>query len=315
MLNAILISSASSKLPLFFSVRSSLERHNLEYKIIVGDSNPLSLSSYFADDFWQMPSIEEITVSDFIEGCLERKIKLILPTRDGELEFYAKNYSLFEENGIQILISKLSSVRACLDKISFSQTLESTGFPVVPSFEKLPQGIKGGLAVKERFGAGSRSMFLNITAEEAELHALTLNSPIYQPFTHGQEISIDVWLSQDGSTGVASPRSRDLIIDGEAKVTSTFSNSDIEKISLDVCRELEITGICVLQGFITEDNNFVILECNTRFGGATTASINSGVPLLDLLLLDALQMDFNSVLKSIKRKNIVQVRAVHDYCF
>ena len=63
------------------------------------------------------------------------------------------------------------------------------------------------------------------------------------------------------------------------------------------------------------DKSVLFIECNARVGGATTASINSGVPLLDLLIADALKLDVDSILKQVIRRDLKQVRAPFDYCF
>ena len=44
-----------------------------------------------------MPIINESNLKKIIEGCKKRNIKIIIPTRDGELYFWAKNIEIFKK--------------------------------------------------------------------------------------------------------------------------------------------------------------------------------------------------------------------------
>jgi carbamoyl-phosphate synthase large subunit len=315
MLNAILVSSASGKIPLLKSLKESRICSELGYEIYAGDSDPNSLSFQFCESHWIMPKTNDEYIAELIEGCRERHIRIIIPTRDGELQFYSRNKQIFLDHGIQILIANEVAVEVCFDKKLFSDSLQCLGIAAIPTYLNLDSRVGESVVVKERFGAGSRNVALNLTPAEAEIYASSLENPIYQPMVSGREFSVDVWLSQDRKVAIASPRMRDLVIDGEAKVTSTFINKEIEDIAINLARAIGVTGISVLQGFILLNGEIVIIEYNARFGGATTASINSGIPMFDLALLNLIGESTDNLFSEIERKNIRQVRASFDYCF
>jgi carbamoyl-phosphate synthase large subunit len=315
MIHAILVSSASGKIPLLRALQESRICRDLGFEICAGDSNPKSLSFNFCEIYWVMPKTEDKYLSDIIDGCKERNIRVIVPTRDGELQFYSRNKKVFVDQGIQILVPSQDAIEVCFDKKLFSDSLESLDIPVIPSFLNLDNQVGNSVVVKERFGSGSQKIALNLAPLEAEIHATSLENPIYQPMVHGREFSVDIWIAQDLTRAIASPRMRDLVIDGEAKITTTFSNKEIEDLAIQLARSINVTGVSVLQGFILPNDQIVIIECNARFGGATTASINSGIPMFDLALLDLIGKSTDLLLAGITRRTIRQVRASFDYCF
>lgn len=310
-----MVSSASGKIPLIQALKNSITCVEFGYQIVAGDSDDKSLSFNFCEINWVMPPTIDMNLMEIVEGCKELRISVIIPTRDGELQFYARNKQLFEDYGIQVLIPELISVNRCFDKLLFSDYLSSLNLPVIPSYLELDNRLGTEVVVKKRYGSGSEDIGIGLSVQDANTHASTLDNPIYQPLVRGQEFSIDTWISKDRSVGIASPRWRNLVVNGEAKITTTFNDPKLEELTLKIIRALDVTGIAVIQGFLMEDNEIAIIECNTRFGGATTASINSGVPLLDLAILDLIGIDSTNIFSNIQRKPITQVRASFDYCF
>ena len=50
----------------------------------------------------------------------------------------------------------------------------------------------------------------------------------------------------------------------------------------------------MLQMFITPQNEFFLIECNPRFGGASTLSIKAGLESFKWAYLEALNLDISS---------------------
>jgi len=98
------------------------------------------------------------------------------------------------------------------------------------------------LVAKERFGAGSRGLGLNLRPGAAARHGATLEHPIYQPFVDGLEISIDAWMTSAGSVHGLVLRRRDWVIGGESQVTTTFRDPEIEREAAAVLEALGLRG-------------------------------------------------------------------------
>jgi carbamoyl-phosphate synthase large subunit len=315
MKNRILVSSSGNKVPLMLALRKATVDSELDLEIIAGDMNPASLSFNFADDFWVMPENVEANFLEISEGCKSRNINVIMPTRDQDLLFFAPYIKRLENENIKLMMPNSSAIERCHDKYLFQKYVKEKGFEAIPSFLHLEQVEGDSIVVKERFGSGSKDVYLSVSREKAKSLAKSVKNPLFQQMFNGNEISIDVWISRNGKIGLASPRFRQFVVDGESKVTTTFLNREIEEIAINVAKALGIVGICVIQGFVNADNSLSIIECNPRFGGATTASINSGFPLLELELRELLGRPFHTLITNLARKSIKQIRAEHDYSF
>ena len=96
MTSNLLISSCGSKVPLLKAAQDAFARLGLPGGVIAGDISESSLSFYFAKSHWIMPEICDQNLEVILAGCLERNVRLILPTRDEELLWFAKNLDSFK---------------------------------------------------------------------------------------------------------------------------------------------------------------------------------------------------------------------------
>lgn len=287
---AVLITSVSRKIPLIKTVRSAIHKLGAPIRLIGGDVNEDVLGKYFVDDFWQMPRLDQLSLEHLIEKCRQENIRFIIPTRDGELPFWAEVKPELEHQGIHVMISNIKAVTVCLDKLEFSNKGASLGFPVIPSYEALDH-IDGQTyqtyVVKERFGAGSASIGLNLSAEQARHHAELLKQPIFQPYISGIEVSIDVYVQKNGSVKGVVVRKRELVVNGESQVTTTFKHGQLEQMVAEFAKKLGLYGHVIFQAFIDEKDNIHFIECNSRFGGASRLSVEAGLDSFYWFLLEA----------------------------
>jgi carbamoyl-phosphate synthase large subunit len=276
-LGHVLVTSASRKAPLVRSAQKAARKIHPDIRVFAGDLDPEALTRYVADEFWQMPRTEDHEIDALVAGCKKRGIRTIFPTRDAELSFWAQHQPRFESEGIDVVVSPAASVRICLDKLAFARFGAEHGFPFIPAAEHPDQVGEGSYAVKERYGAGARKIGLGLGREAALEHAKTLKEPIYQPFVAGREISIDAWLDRSYQVKGLVLRSRDSVVDGESQVTTTFRDAAIEAVAQQILHALKLRGPVVMQVLIDVNHGVHVIECNTRFGGASTASISAGL--------------------------------------
>jgi carbamoyl-phosphate synthase large subunit len=118
---------------------------------------------------------------------------------------------------------------------------------------------------------------LHLTKEEAETHAHKLEYPIFQPFIEGQEWSVDLFRSSRGIVIGCVARRRDFIVKGESQMTTTHVFPSLEELCKKVADFLDIQGHAIFQVIEDQAGTFHIIECNPRFGGASTASIAVGL--------------------------------------
>lgn len=305
----ILISSCASKIRLIESVRQGVSKISKNIKIIGGDMSSTAISSYFVDDFWQMPKTNKIDIEKFIAECKLKSIKVIIPTRDGELEFYSKNKEMFKNEGIYVMVSELSSINKCIDKLEFSEVYKLSVIPSSLSIDDINADL---YVVKERFGAGSASIGINLTYNNAIKHAKSLKHPIFQPFISGKELSVDAYIDSKKNIKGVVIRERVLVVNGESQITKTIINKSLEELLKDIIKPMELYGHIILQAIIDEDGNINVIECNPRFGGASAISIKSGLDSFYWLYLESRGVNIDNYPFKKLDHEIKQVRSQRD---
>ncbi|MNZ93497.1 dTDP-4-dehydro-6-deoxyglucose reductase [compost metagenome] len=134
---SILITSSSKKVPLINSVRKAIAKLGQPVQVIAGDSNPNAISRYFADQFWEMPQLSTMSQAQFLQYCKNNNVEYVIPTRDGELEYFSEMKSLLQDNGVSVLVSDREALTVCLDKLAFYQQTTSMSVPVIPATEDI----------------------------------------------------------------------------------------------------------------------------------------------------------------------------------
>ncbi|MDG0794585.1 ATP-grasp domain-containing protein [Cohnella ginsengisoli] len=292
---SVLISSVSRKISLIRGVRTALDRIEGQrgWAVIGGDVDGDCLGSRFTDAFWRMPRLDNLSLTELIEGCFERGVSRIIPTRDGELSYYAGHSQALRAAGIEVMVSNPETVRVCLDKLAFAEAGARLGFPVIPAAAKLDEGENNRYVVKERYGAGSRSVGLGLDRGSAQRHAMALEHPIFQPFIEGPEISVDVYVTRAGRCKGVVLRRRRVVVNGESQVTESFRDEGLETLFASFAERLGLYGHAVFQAIRTGPGECRIIECNSRWGGASRLSCELGLDSLYWFLLEASGADLD----------------------
>jgi carbamoyl-phosphate synthase large subunit len=308
----ILVSSSSKKISLINAMKKAAIKFSQTSKVTAGDSSDEALSFFVADEFWQMPKTKDENLETLLLECSKRGINTILPTRDGELEFWARNAEKFESNNIHIIVSTLDSVKRCLDKKLFSDFGVIHKLPFIPSYLDINEFESEYYVVKERYGAGSKSIGIKLDRKQALSHSSSIENPIFQPFISGTEISVDAWAYKNSKIKGIVMRKRDKVKNGESLVTTTFSNTRLENEIIQILEKLQLSGPIVLQAMLDFNENLHIIECNSRFGGASTTGISAGLDSLFWSILESKNFEVDKYPFIRSRKEIRQVRLISD---
>lgn len=287
-LGNVMLSSVSKKIPLAQSIKLACNKIDKDVLLVGADLNENALGRYFCDDFWGMPRINHLDIKDLIDYCKSKGIKAIIPSRDMELPYYAKHRVELLKNGIKAMVSNHETVEICLDKLKFYEELSSHNFPVIPTSLSLHSKDADRWVVKERFGSGSAGLAVNVAEAEALAFAKNLENPIFQPFIQGVEYSVDAYVTKSGKVKGIVCRTRDLVVGGESQITSTVSNPEIETLIESILGNYGFYGHVVFQLIETSDKKLHIIECNPRFGGASTLSIAVGLDSFYWFLLESI---------------------------
>jgi len=306
----VLITSISKKVPLIQSVIKGINKINQSIKIFGADADNLCIGKYFVDEFWGMPKIDNLSAEVLVNFCKENSVGLIIPTRDGELEFFSSIKNQLKKENVAVMISNKESIVSCLDKLKFAQL---KGIHAIPASDNIEDIDSNRYVVKERFGAGAEKIGINLDRNDALSHGKLLENPIYQPFITGDEISVDAYVTIDGNVKGNIMRRRDIIIDGESQVTSTFNNNKLEKVFKNIIASLNLYGHVILQAIISNQGNVFVIECNPRFGGASTLSLRAGLDSFYWAYLESMGSSIKNHTFLNSHKEIKQVRHPCDY--
>ena len=279
----VLVTSLAGKAPLLRAVQAAARRLHYATRVIGADLNPQALARSLADNFWPMPALRDEALPELLAGLQSRHIAYLIPTRDGELAFWSRHRAALADAGVAVLVSAPEAVHRCLDKLEFAAFGQLRGLPVIPTAraidaltERQPHP-PTAFVVKERHGAGSLSLGLNLPAATALAHARTLHEPVFQPFIHGREISVDGYVDRAGRVHGLVARTRDVVVHGESQVTTTLPDAPLLARLVPMVAQLGLYGPFVLQALLTNDGGLHLIECNCRFGGASTLGIAAGV--------------------------------------
>lgn len=308
----VLVTSAARKIPLIQAVKKAARTLNPAIKVIAGDVDAKAPSRHVSDEFWLMPRTVDANIDAVESECMKRNVGVVIPTRDGELQFWARHSDRLAKQGIDVVISPLASVEICVDKLAFWQFGNSHNLPFIPTALSPDELGEGPFVVKQRYGAGSKDIGLKLSRDAALAHGATLDSPIYQPFVGGQEISVDAWMDKSFQPKGIVLRRREQVVDGESRVTTTFRNPALEAQLRHVLETLKLRGHVVLQAFVDEAGAMQVIECNTRFGGASTTSIAAGLDSFYWTLLEANKGDVSLAPFNRVKTEVTQVRIPAD---
>lgn len=308
----LLITSISNKVPLILRVKQAVGQLNKQMLIYGGDIDENIVGKYFIDEFWLMPATDEKNKTEIVNYLERNNIKYIVPTRDNELLFWAIIKEELSQKGIQVLVSNQDTINICLDKLYFYQYFSNSNINVIESSDEISEiRTAERFVIKERYGSGSRNILIDISRDDASKRSYEFESPIYQRYVRGKEYSVDMFIDRNGTIRGIVPRIRQLISNGESQVTAAQNNLKLEKISKAVAQHLQFYGHIILQFIKDEKDNYHLIECNPRFGGASTLSVEMGLNSFYWFLteIDLGKAVFTKFVRPVKKVTQVRYKA------
>lgn len=267
----ILLSCSSNKTLLLEWIYRSIEKLEIKAKVFAGDSDKTVISKFFCDRFWHMPTLIDSNLPKILKFLKNNKIKIVFPTSDKELFFWAKHKNLFINSEIFVMVSNLETIIACNDKFKFYKVLQDNKNIAFTSLSLLDFNDKIKLVAKNRFESGSKKILINLSKKEIHLIKNKKNF-IYQKCLKGKEFSVDCYFDKNHNLLSSVPRYRNRINNGESEITTVFKNSFLDSVIIKISRNFKFIGHVMFQGILFKNKNIKIFECNPRFGGASYIS-------------------------------------------
>jgi carbamoyl-phosphate synthase large subunit len=313
----VLITSISRKVPLLQAVKEAIVKSGKSILLYGGDIDNQAIGKYFVDVFWEMPLLKDLSIESLIGYCKDHNISVIIPSRDGELAYFATYRLKLFEQGIQVMISPPETIQFCLDKMLFYEECLKHEISVIPTSLHLESiHSTSGYVVKERYGAGAKSIGLKLNKEEAIKHSRSLKSPLFQPYVKGDEYSIDIYITADNTMKGMVIRKRILVLNGESQITSNVEHEGISKLVSRFVLAFKFTGHIILQAIVDKNENIYLIECNPRFGGASSFSVSCGLDTFYWFLKESEGCDISAIPFTYNSKDrYKQIRYPKDIIF
>jgi len=278
----VLITSSSSKVLLVQSFLEAAGKYNS--KVFTADLTQDVATAFFSSKHFILPRVSN--KNDFVDCllniCNEFNIKLIIPTRDGELAILSEIKNDFAAKGITILVPSEKTVEICLNKRMFAEFLENIGFNPVPIIKDIDL-VNPPYFIRPVYGAASAGVKIANSREEVQL--FSNNDFLVHPFIDNDEFSIDLLMNLDGTKALqAVCRQRVQIVGGESKISKVVDLPILMNTCMEIGEKLGLVGHNVLQAFYSDNLGVIMIEANARFGGASNLSIKSGLNSPDRIL-------------------------------
>lgn len=279
----ILITSANNKRDLIDGFRRALQQLHMTGKVIATDSCAEVPAATYADDFAVQPRDDDPHYAQqWLQLCRRMQVRLLVPTRDGELEALAALSTDLQAIGVTVLTSPPEVLGNCLDKLQFYAFCRQRQFPVAGRVEQ-PQDGDFPLFARARRGSGAQAA---TRIDEQRQLPQPLRDFLVQPWLSLPEYSIDVLFSLTGQPLQAVVRERVEVVDGESTVCRLCDLPALEGLALELGGALGLCGPAVIQCFYSEDTGPLLIECNPRFGGASMVADRAGLDSCQRVLLE-----------------------------
>ncbi|WND01548.1 pseudaminic acid synthase [Temperatibacter marinus] len=281
----ILITSASNKWILITLFKKSALRKGL--KVYTADMNPECKGQKYGDEFIQLPADNDPDYKQALfQACKENHIGMIIPTRDGELAFFASIKEDLNEAGIFLPMPSKEHVETCIDKLAFYKHCLNHDMPVAQKIAP-DQVRKFPVFVRHRTGAAGQHA--ELIHDLSELQAFPdLENSIIQPYIEAPEYSCDILSDMNGKALHVIVRERLKIKKGESRKSLIVNKQNIATLAKKCADSLSLKGHSLVQIFDHPHKGPLLIEVNARFGGCSYLSVTGGLDspkhLIDMML-------------------------------
>jgi carbamoyl-phosphate synthase large subunit len=247
-------------------------------KVFTADMSAKVATAFFSDEHFVLPPTskpDEFT-KELLKICINNEVKLVIPTRDGELPLMAEIKDYFGSMGILILVPSKETTEICINKRLFAETMTKLGHQPVPIIDgyylrDLP------VFVRPVTGSASRGA-CKVDTWMQMWDIWSKGDFLIHPIIDAKEYSMDLLMNLDGTKALqAVCRERIHIVSGESKISRVVHNQALEDAALHIGEALGLVGHNVLQAFYSEELGPIIIEANARFGGASNLCIRAGL--------------------------------------
>lgn len=261
--------------------REELRRLEPMAKLVAADMDPQwSAACHLADVFVQTPSARDSNfIEQLLETCLERRVRLVIPTIDTELLPLSRNRERFEAAGIQVVVSGHELTTRCRDKRLTAEVFAAGGVRVPAEVD--PNDERSyPLVAKPRDGSSSQNLHIAYLRHDLPNTAFDDANMIFQEFLAPEEhdeYTVDMYYDRSGKLRCFVPRLRVATRAGEVSKAKTARIDALQLLGDRFATLPGAAGCLTMQVFVRRvDKSLIGIEINPRFGGGYPLSYEAG---------------------------------------
>ncbi len=279
--------------------REAMTELKFRGKLIVSELTQAAPAVCVADEVCYAPPT---TDDDYIPRLLEiveaKKIGLVVPLTDLDLQVLADTREQFEALGCTPMIACPETVAICRDKRRTNETIAAAGLQPIASYTLAEFLANPFYPCFIKPIDGSAAIGAARIEDEMRLHghvATYEDATLVQEYVDGQEFTMDVYRSRDGLIHAIVPRQRLLVRSGEVQQGVTVLDEHLIDATRQLVEQLDgLWGAFCCQCRREPGGEPRFFEINPRFGGGVPLAIAAGADLPLYLLQETLELPITS---------------------
>jgi carbamoyl-phosphate synthase large subunit len=300
---------------------------NFNYILIGVDSVSAGNADDLLDSYYKVPRGNHSEyVEKLLEIALKEKVEFILPGSDEEAISISKKIGMFNNVGIEAIISGIDVLELISNKMETYKLLSNHGikipeYEVISSVEELkialnkyrypektviskPSNGRGGRGLYVFKGMDTPPSWLGNGKREIRISKDDITDDLLKNVVQGECLVMPMLTTPAYDVDVMAIKG-----DVEAIVVRKRINPSgipfqgnkilcdkaIEKYCIEIAKILNLDGLHDIDLMTDNEGNACIIEVNPRPSGSMAASLIAGVPMIDIAILSLLKQKIPSV--------------------
>ena len=284
---SVLLTCAGQRVDIAGAFRAALDELGFSGDVVCVDAHPLSPTLFTADAGRAVPTIRSgAYVPALLELVEEHGVFAVLPLTDLDNTELAGARGALAAAGATLFLPEEPVVSRLFDKYAAHRLLGERGIGSPDTWlpAELPENPRFPMLVKQRWGYASRNIYRCDSEEELRFFLRYAREPVMaQQLCEGEEFSIDVLCDLEGRALNVIPRTMIESKGGESIKGMTIADGRLIEYGRFVAERLALRGPATIQCF-EEDEQFLVTDVNTRFGGAFPLPLAAGSRYPELIL-------------------------------
>ncbi len=241
----------------------------------------------------------------------EKKINVVFPLSEWELESLAEEKNFYKKKKVEIIISNLTIIKTCKNKILMAKKLLQNNF-LSPEIFKFSEIHKKLPVIKKKI-SGSGSKFQSLIFKKWQLPKKIQKEFFFQKYLKNDEYGIDILNDLSGNYVHHCTRKKILIRSGDTDKAIIVHHKVFEDFAKKLSSFLKHIGIVDVD-FILKNKKIFILDINLRIGGGYPFTHLYGYDYIDKIL-SMIKNPNKKIIFSKKQKNsgVVFTKGIRIY--